>query len=73
MLPGTVAAGEIVAHFFDRQTADTFGRAQHALAKRMLAEVGGPALVVGPKRRLILVHLDFFENHLLLGLEILIA
>ena len=31
------------------------------------------ALVVGPERRLVLVHADFFEDHLFFGLEILLA
>ena len=33
--------------------------------------MGRAAFVVGPERRLILVHLDLFEDHVLLGVEIL--
>ena len=39
----------------------------------MRAVVQRPALVVGPERRLVLVHLDLFEDHLLLGVEIVLA
>ena len=39
----------------------------------MRAVVQRPALVVGPERRLVLVHLDLFEDHLLLGAEIVLA
>ena len=52
---------------------DARGGAQHAVAQRVVAEEGGPALVVGPERRLVLVHPDLFQDHLLLGVEILLA
>ena len=48
-------------------------RAQHAAAQRMRAEVQRLAAFVGAERRLVLVHLDLFDDHLLLGVEILLA
>ena len=70
---GAVAAVEIAAHRLDRQIGDAFGGAQHASAQRMRAEIGRPAFLVGPERRLVLVHLDLFDDHLFLGVEILFA
>ena len=67
-----IAAGEVLPHLFHRQRADAFDRAQHAFSQRMAGEMGGPAFVVGPERRLVFVHLDLFEDHLLFGREILL-
>ena len=39
----------------------------------MAAVVQGAALVVGPEGRLVLVHQDLFQDHLLLGVEIVLA
>jgi len=39
----------------------------------MPAEVGRPAFVVRSERRLIFVHLDLFDDHLLFGFEILFS
>ena len=39
--------------------------------QRMLAEMGRPAFVVSPERRLVVIHLDFFEDDLLLRVEVL--
>ena len=64
---------KILAHRVGRQIADALGGAQHASPQRVRTVVERPALVVGPKRRLILVHLDLFQNHLLLGVEIVLA
>ena len=68
-----VTALEIIPHGFDRQIGDRLNRAQHATAQRMLAEVQSLATVVGPERRLVLVHLDLFDDHLLFGVEIFLA
>ncbi len=50
-----------------------FDGAQDALPQRVCAVVERPALVVGPEGRLILVHLDFFEDHLLFRVEVVLA
>ena len=68
-----VAAAEVFPHRRHRQLADALGGAQHAPAQRVRAVVQRPALVVGPERRLVLVHLNLFEDHLLLGVEIVLA
>ena len=39
----------------------------------MRAEVHRPALVVGPEGRLVLAHLNLFEDHLFFGLEVVVA
>ncbi len=65
-----VAVVEVSAHLIDAQSADAGGGAQHAAPQRMLAEERRPAFVVGPERRLVFVHLDFFQDHLLFGGEI---
>ena len=70
---GAVAAAEIIAHGVDRQVGDALDGPQHAAAQRMLAEMGRLAFFVGAERRLVLVHLDFFDDHLLFGVEILFA
>ena len=68
-----IAAVEVFAHGRDRQGLDAGHRAQHAAAQGVVAEEGRAAFLVGPERRLVLEHLDLFQDHFLLGLEVGLA
>ena len=68
-----IAAAEILAHGIHRQGLDAGHRAQHAAAQGVLAEEGRAALLIGPERRLVLEHLDLFQDHFLLGLKVGLA
>ena len=68
-----VALVEIVAHRRDRQLPHAFQRSQHAVPQRMIAEVDRLAEVVHAKGGLILIHLDLFQDHLLLGDKVFFA
>ena len=72
MLPRAIALLEIGQHLVAGQVADAARRAQHALAQRMRAEERRHALLVRAVRRLIVVLGDLFQDHLLLGIEILL-
>ena len=50
---------------------DRLDRAQDAVAQRMRAEVGRLGRLVGHRHRVVQVHPDLFDDHLLLGLEVL--
>ena len=55
--PGCSGAGNSRASPRPAAPLTLSARAQHAAAQRVRAEVGRPALLVGPERRLVLVHL----------------
>ena len=48
-------------------------RTQDVLTERMTAEMRGLGGIVGDRHRIILIHLDFFDDHLLLGVEVFLA
>ena len=68
-----VTPGEVIAHLLDAQRGDRIDRAQDAVAQRVRAEVGGLGGFVGDRHRVVQVHPDFFDDHLLLGLEVVLA
>ena len=68
-----VAPAVIFAHRRGRQIAHALQGAEHAAAQGMDAEVGSAAFLVGPERRLVLVHVDLFEDHLFFGVEVFLA
>ncbi len=68
-----VAAAEIRPHRLGREPADGLLRSQDAAAQGVRGVVQGAAFLVGPERRLVVVHPDFFEDHLLFGVEVVLA
>ena len=68
-----VPLGEVVAHLVGLQRGDRFDGAEDAVAQRVLAEVGGLGGLVGDRHRVVQVHPDLFDDHLLLGLEVVLA
>ena len=57
-------------HLVASQIRDAGGGAEHAVAERVLLVVNAARILAGHRPWLVLVHLDLFENHLLLGVEV---
>ncbi len=68
-----ILAGEIRAHRLDLHRGDRLHGAQDALPERVRPEVERLGRVVGDGHRIILIHLDLFDDHLLLGVEVVLA
>ena len=68
-----VAAAVVVAHLFARQGGDALAWCRARSAPAGARRNASPSLFVGHEGRLVLVHPDLFEDHLLLRLEIFLA
>ena len=66
-----VTALEVLMHPIRSQTGHGLFRSQNALAQRMITKVLGHDTFVTAIGRLVVVHLDFFDDHLLFGFEII--
>ena len=67
-----VTLSVVITHLLRGQRRHAAARSQHRLAERMSCEVKLHHAVVGDGGRLILVHADLFEDHLLLHVEVIL-
>ena len=68
-----VAMVKVIAHCLNRKSPMLFAVPSTLCPSGCEPKYMAPGLVVGAERRLILIHLDFFEDHLLFRVEIRLA
>ena len=73
MFDGQYRSDEVLAHLVSLKARDRLDCAQDAVTQRMCAEMGGLGSLVRDRHRVVQVHPDLFDDHLLFGLEVVAA